>query len=101
MGKVESFNLDGLNVVVQIRLKPEANLPQDSYAELKSLGMVGEKFIDIIPGESSVMLKEGDFISGQTASDLMEMTGTVKGLIQRTEEVLAKVSLAFENVFDH
>ncbi len=101
VGKVQNFKLDGINVLVQIQLDPEASLPQDSYAELKSLGMVGEKSINLIPGKSTTLLKDGDAIAGRTAKDITDMTGTFEGLMQRAEALLTKVDAAFENVFDH
>lgn len=100
IGKVQNFKFEGLNVIVEIQLNPEAVLPQDSYAELKSLGMVGEKTINIIPGKSTTLLKDGDGIAGRTARDITDMTGTIEGLMQRGEELITKVSDAFENVFD-
>ena len=100
IGKVIDFKLDRLDVLVEVQLNPEVSLPKDSQAELKSLGMVGEKFIDIIPGTAPALLEDGDIIAGKTASDLSEITGTVDGLLQQAEELLIRVKDAFENVFD-
>lgn len=101
VGKVESFRLEGINVLVEVEIDPEVKLPKDSHAEIKSLGMVGEKFIDLIPGLSTEILQDGDSIQGKAASDFDEITGTMEGLMQQAEELLIKLSAAFENVFDN
>ncbi len=100
VGKVVSFKLDGLTVIVDAELEPEIKLPSDSRAQLKSLGMVGEKFIDIVPGASPSFLNDGDIINGYTSGDLEALTGSAEGLMRHAEELIIKLKAAFDNVFD-
>lgn len=100
VGKVNNFKLDGLTVLVGIEVDPEIVLPEDSWAQIKSLGMVGEKYIEIIPGSSDVMLSSGDVLQGKSGGDLSDITGSMEGLIKQAEELLINMKAAFENVFD-
>jgi len=100
VGKVNSFKLKGLTVLVGIEVDPEIELPEDSWAQIKSLGMVGEKYIEIIPGNSENIVGSGDVLQGKSGGDLSDITGSMEGLIQQAEELLINVKAAFDNVFD-
>lgn len=101
IGKVKSFRLDGLDVLATLELDPEIFLPNDSHAQVKSLGMVGERFVDIVPGVAAQRLQDGDTIAGKPASDMSEIAGSLEGLMDQAEELLIKIRAAFENVFDN
>jgi phospholipid/cholesterol/gamma-HCH transport system substrate-binding protein len=100
IGRVQRFTLEGLRVIVDLQLDPEVQIPNDSRAEIKSLGMVGEKFIDILPGQSPSFLQEGNRIEGSTAGDLMKLTGSAEGLMLQAEELIIDMKAAFRNIFD-
>ncbi|RMF57620.1 MAG: MCE family protein [Calditrichaeota bacterium] len=101
IGKVTKLRLNDLKVVVEIEVLPDIHLPKDSRAQIKNLGMVGEKFIDIIPGTSTEMLQDGDTIEGSAAGDFTDLTGSMEGLMAQAEEFLIQLRATFENVFDH
>ncbi len=100
IGKVDDFELRGLKVFVTISISPDVQLPTDSHAQIKSLGMVGEKFIDIRPGTSTNFLKDGDTLQGKNVSDFSDLTGSAEGLMLQAEELLGNIKIAFENIFD-
>lgn len=101
VGKVKHFGLENGQVIVHAELNPEFKLPRDSRALIKSLGMVGEKFIDIVPGTESAFLQEGDRIEGAVAGDLTDITDSAGELMKQAEELLAQIQKAFANIFDH
>jgi len=100
IGKVDDFELKGLKVFVTISISPDVQLPSDSQAQIKSLGMVGEKFIDIRPGISPNFFKGGDTLQGKSVSDFSDLTGSAEGLMLQAEELLGNMKIAFENIFD-
>ena len=100
IGKVDDFDLKGLKVFVTISISPDVQLPTDSHAQIKSLGMVGEKFIDIRPGMSTNFLKDGDTLQGKSVGDFSDLTGSAEGLMLQAEELLGNIKIAFENIFD-
>lgn len=100
IGKVSGFQLEGTEVIVKIEIDPEIELPKDSQAQIKSLGLVGEKFIDIIPGSADELLEDGDHIQGKGTPDLSDMTGSLEGLAEQAEDLLKNLRTAFDNVFD-
>lgn len=100
VGKVKHFELDGRDVLVTIQIHPGFALPKDTHAQIKSLGMVGERFVDLIPGSSPQLLEEGDMIRGTGASDFSDITGTMEGLMQQAEDLLLKIRTTFDRVLD-
>ncbi len=100
VGKVKGFQLDGLSVLATVELDLDIRLPKDTFAQIKSLGMVGEKFIDLIPGKTTEFLNDGDVIEGKAANDLSEITGSMGGLVERADGLLVRVKSTFDNVLD-
>ena len=100
IGKVDDFELKGLKVFVTISISPDVQLPTDSQVQIKSLGMVGEKFIDIKPGTSPNFFKEGDTLQGKSVGDFSDLTGSAEGLMLQAEDLLGNIKIAFENIFD-
>jgi phospholipid/cholesterol/gamma-HCH transport system substrate-binding protein len=60
VGAVKSIALKGGKAEVALDIDPEIQIPQDSKATLASLGLLGEKYIEITPGiEDEVVQPEG------------------------------------------
>ncbi len=100
VGRVTAFSLEGDQVIVEVELEPEATLSRDSRAVIKSLGMVGEKFIDIVPGSAVARLEGGDIIAGEVSGDLEAITGKAEVLIEEAQALLTQVRQAFSTVLD-
>jgi len=100
IGKVDDFELKGLKVFITISISPDVQLPTDSRVQIKSLGMVGEKFIDIKPGTSPNFFTDGDTLQGKSVGDFSDLTGSAEGLMLQAEDLLGNIKIAFENIFD-
>ncbi|HDL08274.1 MAG TPA: outer membrane lipid asymmetry maintenance protein MlaD [Desulfobacteraceae bacterium] len=76
IGKVESIFLDPerLTAVVRMKIKNNIVLTDDVIASVKTAGLIGDKYINISPGGSEKILKEGDMITEtESAVDLEEL----------------------------
>lgn len=62
IGVVEEIRLKGNQAEVEMAINPEVEVSRDSTATLASLGLLGEKFIEIIPGKEKEMAQPGDTI---------------------------------------
>ncbi|MFQ5602633.1 MAG: MlaD family protein [bacterium] len=100
IGRVQNFRLNGLNVLVDIEVNPDIQLPVDSKARIKSLGMVGEKFVDIVPGQAAEMLQPGDFFKGHNTSDFSDIGISVETLLKQAEQFLDQLRNIIQTVFD-
>ena len=64
VGQVTSIQLnDLLRARVTMRLEPGIELPEDTFAAIRTSGLLGDQFIRLEPGGSDVLLVSGDEIA--------------------------------------
>ncbi len=97
VGKVDRIELDGHQARVTLRIEDsELEIPVDSKLAIRSRGLLGEHVLEILPGESSMMLTaDGHFTRTQTAANvdllidrLTSIAGDVKGVTKSFRNVL-------------
>ena len=64
IGRVQDMKLEGSRVLVNLWIEGQRSLPRGSRAVIKSQGVMGEKYVDIVMGSSSESLKPGETIPG-------------------------------------
>jgi phospholipid/cholesterol/gamma-HCH transport system substrate-binding protein len=62
VGEVEAIQLKGSRAEVAMDINPEIEISRDSKATLASLGLLGEKYIEIMPGVEDVIVQPGGTI---------------------------------------
>jgi len=62
IGRVKKIALDNYKAKVLLSIRGAVELQDDSIARINTKGLLGEKYIDIVPGGSDVILKMGDKI---------------------------------------
>lgn len=64
VGKVSSIKLDTEEMValVELQLQKDIALSDDVIASIKTMGLIGDKYIKLNPGGSDIILKSGDII---------------------------------------
>ncbi len=62
IGRVKRIGLDSYKAKVMLSIRGDVQLQDDSIARIKTKGLLGEKYIDIVPGGSDIILKSGDKI---------------------------------------
>ena len=74
VGNIKSAEIDPktYQAKVGISISDDIKLPEDSSAEIISAGLLGDKYIAIIPGGSDEFLKEGDRIKFAQSSVSLE-----------------------------
>lgn len=80
VGTVVNQKLDNTDYLVDVILSisPEIKLPVDSEIAIVGDGLVGDKFIKIVPGKSKEYLKEGDtFANAKDFKTLEDMVGEI------------------------
>jgi len=76
VGKVDGIRLlpDG-SAVVRIALEPDVELRQGASGEIRAMGLLGDKYVDIVPGPvAAPRLAEGARIEGSVPTSLDELT---------------------------
>lgn len=106
VGKVGDIKLVGTNLEKQVHVKMQIEqrvwplIKGDSRATLGTIGMLGDKYIEVTPGTPGLPdLKPGDYIDGHVAGDLltiMDKAPDMIGNIQRLSDALAKLATRLE-----
>lgn len=93
VGRVGKMSLQGEEVIVPLRIESDLRLPFDSIVRLRSSSLFGRKEMAIEPGQSSEILKDGDYIAGVYESPLSALTSTVGPVGEDLMDVLARLKL--------
>lgn len=67
IGFVQDIRLRGIQAEVILSIEPSIQVPVNSRATMASLGLLGEKYIEIIPGEKKQYCDPGDRIEGSVS----------------------------------
>ena len=94
-GRVNVVDLLPRGVVVEMAVRQGVTVPLDSRIALKSLGIMGERFVAIELGDSSVVISPGDTVSGAYLMGLSEVMGAAGDIL---EEVRVTTHLLRETV---
>ena len=80
---------DSLFVVASLKLKNEyaALVTRDARATIKSLGVLGDKYVDIKTGKG-VPVKNGDYIVLETEDGMASLTGNASNAFVKINELL-------------
>ncbi len=72
VGKVERVELDATYAaIVTLRVRKDLDLPTDTFAAIRSSGLIGDKHVALIPGADEEFLAPGDLIvDTESAVDL-------------------------------
>ena len=74
IGSVTELRIDPrtFQAVVTLRIRPDLSLPTDSSAEITSEGLLGGKYVSIVPGGADRLLADGGRITETQGSVSLE-----------------------------
>ena len=72
VGSVERLALEGRTATVTLRIdEPSLEIPVDTLVSIRSKGLLGEKMVDLSPGQSDQLLEDGGVLTRtEEAADL-------------------------------
>jgi phospholipid/cholesterol/gamma-HCH transport system substrate-binding protein len=78
IGKVDeiTLDLDRMEALVQMKIKREVELRDDVIASVKTAGLIGDKYIRLLPGGSDTIIPPGGLIiETESPIDIEELIG--------------------------
>jgi len=75
IGRVENIEFDKQSFMADVKLRIDAKyntIPEDSFANINTSGLLGGQYIGIEPGPSETYLKDGDQISNTQPAIVLE-----------------------------
>jgi len=91
VGRVEEIWLENNRVFMRLWINNKFKLAIDSRASVKTLSVMGEKYVAIQPGNSQSMLNDGDTIEGLAIGDLTDITADVQPIIISLKSILQQL----------
>jgi phospholipid/cholesterol/gamma-HCH transport system substrate-binding protein len=81
-GRVQDVGLRRDDVVVEMGVREGLEIPVNSRISLKSIGIMGERFVAIVLGDSSVAISPGDTVEGTYLMGLTEVMGSAGEIME-------------------
>ena len=92
VGNVAEITNDGAGVTVKMNIKPEVKIPKNSAVTIASTGVMGEKFINILPSrDDGNYMQDGDYLYGTEEADMNTMFESMNNVMAKVEELLQSV----------
>ncbi len=96
VGRVERIDLDGGRARLTLRIRDGVELPVDTVGSLRTHGVLGEKYVELVPGRSGRMLADGGEVGAgappgdldRLVSSLTDISADVKRITERLANVL-------------
>lgn len=86
-------------IFIKTWLDGGAQIPGDSRAWVNTLGLLGEKYLEIIPGKQyDKLLKEGDLLVGEDPASIQEVTDLVKDIALQAKDTLSGLQETMKNL---
>jgi len=79
-----SLDIEQLLAKVKFSINSDIELSEDTIASVKTAGIIGQKYIDILPGGSDIMLESGEEIFDTESS--LDIESIVRKFIFKKEQ---------------
>lgn len=93
IGTVKDIENDGVGVTVTLDIESKVKIPQGSHITITSTGVMGEKFVNIHPGEDfGEYLQNGDYVIGVNETTMEVMFDNMNKTVLQVREMLASMN---------
>ncbi|HEX3131779.1 MAG TPA: MlaD family protein, partial [Thermoanaerobaculia bacterium] len=93
VGRVEAVGLEGRRARVTLLLEQPVPLTQGSFARIANLGLLGEKYIELIPGPTDAPpLPPGEVLPGKTPPTIDEAIAKINDIGTSIQEMTGSLS---------
>ncbi len=78
VGRVTDMILENedLDAVIVLKIKKDIKISDDTIVQIKTSGLIGDKYVNLSPGGSDTFLKDGSFlVETQSPLDIEELIG--------------------------
>lgn len=91
VGEVKEMEIADKKVIVSLWLKDSAKIHTDSRITINSLGIVGEKYVEMTMGQSSDWVKDQQIINGINPVNVEEIFSRTEAIVYKGEKLIAMV----------
>jgi phospholipid/cholesterol/gamma-HCH transport system substrate-binding protein len=92
VGRVDEISLVDSHAKVEFRIKPDVPLKKGTQAAIRSTGLLGDKYVELIPGKGPALLKDGETIGTiQQPADLEQLMSRFGAIADDIKAVTASL----------
>ncbi|MDA8156074.1 MAG: MlaD family protein [Actinomycetota bacterium] len=92
-GQIEDIRLEGDKARLTLRVSPKVTLYSDASASIKSMGLLGEKYLELKTGSVPPRLKDGDTIKNvQEVVDVDDMLRRLSSLSEGVNTLISRAN---------
>jgi phospholipid/cholesterol/gamma-HCH transport system substrate-binding protein len=89
VGTVKTVQNDGRGVTVTLKINKDTKIPKGSQVVIGSSGVMGDKFVNILPADSSKgWAEDGDYLIGQDEAGVEELMVGAGKVIAQAQDLL-------------
>lgn len=97
-GRVQTITLGRREVIAEMGIREGVRIPADSRVALKSIGIMGERFVAITHGEAEAAIAPGDTINGTFLMGLSEVMGAAGSILDELAETSRNLREILEGI---
>ena len=92
VGKVRRISLDGYKARLILLIRDNVKIPRDSKISVRAFGILGERYLAIIPGASKEFIRDKDEIKDVVGgAEVEELTTNVSSAAKNFSEVMGQL----------
>lgn len=93
VGRVEKIEVDFDRALIRMRIEKKVGLRQDVRARIRAKSLLGEKFVELIPGEKGApLLQDGGLIrSTESPLEIDEVMGMLRPFFKQLDPMAPKI----------
>ena len=89
IGEVLDITNDGGGVTVEMRIHPDVRIPEGSHVTIGTPGVMGEKFVNILPAEDrGHYIGDGAYLIGDDEQGMDSMFAGINQVVAQAQELL-------------
>ena len=93
IGEVKSVETEGGGVMVAVRIRPEVKVPRDADFTIASSGVMGEKFVNILPRVvDGDWVQDGDYVYGTEEQGMEALFSGLSKTVVQVQELLTSLN---------
>lgn len=90
-GRIRDIELSGDTALVTFEILEKVQIKKDAKLRIKSVGFLGDKYLDIVLGNENEILKEGSLISAQEGASLDKIIEDGSELVIEMKKIMQGV----------
>lgn len=97
VGTVQDARIVPEGILLKLKIEKIKTIPRDSRFIIKSISLLGEMAVEIVPGTSSQYLAFGDTVRGVAAGSLLDMVGSSKNYQEQLRQIFRNLDSLFSD----